>query len=412
MQCQELNLITGEMAAIDGCKISSNASKEWSGTIEHLKKRKARLEKYVKKIINRHKELDKNNDIKRKQKKYKKTMGDDKERRQHHVDRIEKKLKRLNEFLAGAKPKIGANGKEIMTNVTDPQSAKIKGPHGYIQGYNAVTVADSGNQVILCTEAIGFGSEGGSFPRMLNHLEENMKKITGKKEPLKDILLEGDTGYFSEENLQEAQKKGIEVIIPDPYFRMRDNTFEERNKTRKKPTRYTVEDFKYNKRKDSYTCPWGKILSYKGRVKLRNNEGDKYMASARDCGVCPLAEKCLMKSPRRKEKRRQNRTPKRTLYITVLKHEENLSEKMRKKIDDPAFRELYSRRQQIIEPVFANITLCKGMDRFTLRTARKVNIQWQLYCIVHNIGKCVRPIEEKIRSRWKNKRLSGLLYAT
>jgi hypothetical protein len=27
------------------------------------------------------------------------------------------------------------------------------------------------------------------------------------------------------------------------------------------------------------------------------------------------------------------------------------------------------------------------MDRFTLRSRSKVNIQWTLYCLVHNIGK-------------------------
>jgi hypothetical protein len=32
---------------------------------------------------------------------------------------------------------------------------------------------------------------------------------------------------------------------------------------------------------------------------------------------------------------------------------------------------------------------CKGMDRFSLRTKVKVNIQWLLYCMVHNIGKCI-----------------------
>jgi hypothetical protein len=78
----------------------------------------------------------------------------------------------------------------------------------------------------------------------------------------------------------------------------------------------------------------------------------------------------------------------RTLYIVTMKHKENLSERMKEKIDDPAYRELYSRHQQIIEPVFADIRYCKGMDRFTLRGQKKVNIQWQLYCIVHNIGKC------------------------
>ena len=36
--CLELDLIEGSMFAIDGCKISSNASKEWSGTNRVLKK--------------------------------------------------------------------------------------------------------------------------------------------------------------------------------------------------------------------------------------------------------------------------------------------------------------------------------------------------------------------------------------
>jgi hypothetical protein len=61
---------------------------------------------------------------------------------------------------------------------------------------------------------------------------------------------------------------------------------------------------------------------------------------------------------------------------------------MREKIDTPKYKKLYSRRLAIIEPVFADITYCKGITRFTLKTQKKVMIQWLLYCIVHNIGKC------------------------
>jgi hypothetical protein len=65
---------------------------------------------------------------------------------------------------------------------------------------------------------------------------------------------------------------------------------------------------------------------------------------------------------------------------------------------DPAYREIYSRRQQIIEPVFSDITYCKGMNRFTLRGTEKVDIQWKMYCIVHNIGKCIRALCKKLRA--------------
>jgi len=39
---------------------------------------------------------------------------------------------------------------------------------------------------------------------------------------------------------------------------------------------------------------------------------------------------------------------------------------------------------------FANICHIMGLDRFTLRGKKKVNIQWNLFCIVHNLKKVAR----------------------
>jgi hypothetical protein len=39
-----------------------------------------------------------------------------------------------------------------------------------------------------------------------------------------------------------------------------------------------------------------------------------------------------------------------------------------------------------VEPLFGNLKN-KGMDRFTLRGKQKVNTQWQLFSLVHNIEK-------------------------
>ena len=60
---------------------------------------------------------------------------------------------------------------------------------------------------------------------------------------------------------------------------------------------------------------------------------------------------------------------------------------MKQKIDTPEGCRTYSKRLGIVEPVFGNIRTCKKMDRFTLRGKIKVNIQWRLYCLVHNIEK-------------------------
>jgi transposase len=43
--CEEENLLGGTFFALDGCKVSSNASKEWSGTISDFQKKKEKMEK-------------------------------------------------------------------------------------------------------------------------------------------------------------------------------------------------------------------------------------------------------------------------------------------------------------------------------------------------------------------------------
>src|SRR5512147_672005 len=58
MMCDQLGLIGKEMFAIDGCKLPSNASKEWSGTKADLRKKKEKMEKAVKAIIAKHREMD------------------------------------------------------------------------------------------------------------------------------------------------------------------------------------------------------------------------------------------------------------------------------------------------------------------------------------------------------------------
>jgi hypothetical protein len=57
------------------------------------------------------------------------------------------------------------------------------------------------------------------------------------------------------------------------------------------------------------------------------------------------------------------------------------------KIDTAQGRRIYPQRLAIAEPVFANIRINKRLDRFTLRGKIKVNIQWLMYCLVHNIDK-------------------------
>ena len=63
---------------------------------------------------------------------------------------------------------------------------------------------------------------------------------------------------------------------------------------------------------------------------------------------------------------------------------------MKAKIDSDKGRKIYPQRLAIVEPVFANIRVQKRLDHFTLRGKIKVNIQWLLYCMVHNMEKIAK----------------------
>lgn len=56
------------------------------------------------------------------------------------------------------------------------------------------------------------------------------------------------------------------------------------------------------------------------------------------------------------------------------------------RIDTREGRLIYSRRLGIVEPVFGHLH-AKGLRRFTLRSRRKVDAQWKLFALVHNVQK-------------------------
>ena len=68
------------------------------------------------------------------------------------------------------------------------------------------------------------------------------------------------------------------------------------------------------------------------------------------------------------------------------------SERMRQAIDSSRGRQLYSQRIGTVKPVFGNIRHNKHLTRLNQRGRIKVNTQWNLYCMVHNIGNWQRRI--------------------
>ena len=180
MVCDELNLIGGEMFAIDGCKISSNASKEWSGKFGDLRKKKEKLENLVKEMLDEHEKRDRDGGM------YEK----DREKDIVRIEKILKKAEKIEKFLKTEKPKDKSRHGEKQSNITDNESAKIKSSHGVIQGYNGLSVVDSKFQVVVYPEAFGSGSEGEFLKGMIRKTKISLSNN------LKDKTITADTNYF------------------------------------------------------------------------------------------------------------------------------------------------------------------------------------------------------------------------
>jgi transposase len=63
--CDDMGLIGREMFAIDGCKLPSNASKEWSGTKADFERKVAKLEQAINHLLDTHRENDRTQTEKR-----------------------------------------------------------------------------------------------------------------------------------------------------------------------------------------------------------------------------------------------------------------------------------------------------------------------------------------------------------
>jgi transposase len=66
------------------------------------------------------------------------------------------------------------------------------------------------------------------------------------------------------------------------------------------------------------------------------------------------------------------------------------TERMAQKLRSEAGRKLYAARKHIVEPVFGQIKHVRGFRKFLLRGLEKVEAEWQLVCLTHNLLKIWR----------------------
>ena len=375
--CDDMGLIGKEMFAIDGCKLPSNASKEWSGTKANFEKKAAKMERAIGNILKRHREEDQN-----------KTEAQVKESEERFVETLGKRVSKIREWLKHNDDKPGKTGKPRKSNITDNESAKMKTHRGVIQGYDGVAATDSKHQVIVQAQAYGEAVEHDLLQPMIEGVRKNFQEICKEEDVFTKAKLLADSGYHTEKNMEMLAVEKIDAYVADNRFRKRDPRFADyekyKDEARKdwakgKPKLFRTEDFIFDQDMTHCICPAGKRLYRSGA----NEKAYRFKGTQTTCVGCTLREKCIRKP--------ESTVIRQVAYFAGRTGKGNtFTDRMKRKIDSSVGRVLYGMRLAISEPPFAHITSTMGLDRFTLRGKTKVNTQWNLFCIVHNLTKIHR----------------------
>jgi len=246
--------------SINECKIKSNASKEWSGTIEELTRKEAKLRRASQRILARHQaqdgldEVEVEHDLKQKAK-------------------LDGSAEKIKVFLQNNEDKMGSQSKPVKSNITDPDSAKMTTSKGTIQGYNDIAINDDKHQIILHAQTWGSVDEQQTLKPGIEQLKQQLTKL-GIAETFSTAKFTADSGFHSEVNLAYMATTGLDSYMADNAFRSRNPLFKisetyatEKEKRRLKrskgkPKQFCSDDFYFDAHKYlSLPCGQGYVVA-------------------------------------------------------------------------------------------------------------------------------------------------------
>jgi transposase len=184
----------------------------------------------------------------------------------------------------------------------------------------------------------------------------------------------GDAAYGSEENYAYLETNQIQNYLK--YNTFYQETHPPRKAERIQKLSFRSENFPYDPHQDVFTCPARQSLTYRETRPYRTENG--YLSERRyyecsECATCPLKPQCT--------KAKGNRRIQVSFKLREYRQQarENL-------LSDQG---ITLRKQRCIEPesTFGDVKHNLGFRRFHLRGLEKVETEWALVCIAHNLRK-------------------------
>jgi len=171
-----------------------------------------------------------------------------------------------------------------------------------------------------------------------------------------------DAAYGSAANYRDLEARGATAYV-------KYNRFDQEQRGQRGALSYPA--FVYDASSDSYTCPQGQTLSY--LRSWRRQDRTLRIYEAHDCTTCPLKARC---SPKYAARRLWNNAD-----------VEPYHQKARELLNSPPGREYRSRRMIEVESVFGQIKHNGNFRRFFLHGLSKVNTEFHLVALAHNLKK-------------------------
>lgn len=199
-----------------------------------------------------------------------------------------------------------------------------------------------------------------------------------------------DKGFHAATQLHECAQNGIitYVAVPQPGYSGKDKAF-------------TVENFLYNNTTDTFTCPNKQILTTNGvfygkknRKGVVTNRYKRYNMSPKECAACPFAAQCLSKTAI------QNRVSRQIERAEF----QQAAEDNKKRMATVAGKNIYKKRQAIVEHPFGTIKRQWDTSFTLLKGLEKVNGEFALVFTCYNIRRAVsilsvKTLVEKLKTR-------------
>lgn len=345
---RELDLLGGELVAIDGAFFHGDASKASIKTKKRLAEQLAGIdrdiEEYGKSLVS--------NDA---TEEARSPEGEDGGSRNSGTiaDKLAALIARRTKTKADL-DRLKESG-ETQLSITDADARILSKRGQVVAGYNVQIAVDAKHKLIATSEVVNDGNDTGQ----LYEVAEAAKQALG----VKTLKAVADTGYYNGATLKQCEEGGIVAYVASPK---RTGGLEEQG-------RFTHEAFGYDAEANIYRCPAGEALRPMNGVKTSSSgrQDIRYVSLKSVCKACDLRAQCL-----------GQKSAKRTIYRWV---HEAVIDRHRERMKEAGT--LMRQRSCLVEHPFGTLKCRAGYRHFLVRGFDKVRGEWSLMALCYNLAR-------------------------